>query len=103
MSWDFNQNDQGWLNKCAIGVLKEFVELSRVNNRLDALGKIFSSTYVGDKCVLWSFDSVSQRDVFIKNRGLWDDSFSAMVKWTDAAVPKSRLVWINVWGVPMSC
>ena len=31
MSWDIRQGEQEWLSRCAIGVLKSFTEVSRVN------------------------------------------------------------------------
>ncbi|TXG53871.1 hypothetical protein EZV62_019127 [Acer yangbiense] len=36
--WDFSKNDQVWLNKCAIGILKDFKDVSKVNDRLDSYG-----------------------------------------------------------------
>ncbi|KAK3199577.1 hypothetical protein Dsin_022992 [Dipteronia sinensis] len=38
MFWESQKQDQDWLKKCAIGVLKKFDEISKVNNRLSAEG-----------------------------------------------------------------
>ena len=46
MHWDFSQNDKDWLKKCAIGILKGFKEVSRVNDRLESFGCKFF-------CVSW--------------------------------------------------
>ena len=34
---------------------------------------------------------------------MWDDCFSSMVRWSDSLVVQARLVWINCWGIPLSC
>ena len=66
-------------------------------------GFTFSSSYLGDKSILWCLDSVSHKEAFIFNRFMWEDSFSAMVRWSESVIPQSRLAWINCWGAPLSC
>ncbi|KAK1578506.1 hypothetical protein Q3G72_030798 [Acer saccharum] len=102
MSWVNKDLNQEWLNICSIRVLKEFAAVSRVNNRLLRKGFGFSSSYIGDKCSLWTFESVVHREEFISCKGLWNDVFSSMVKWSDFIVPQARPVWFNIMGVPLS-
>ncbi|KAK0602078.1 hypothetical protein LWI29_030135 [Acer saccharum] len=102
MSWDFRKYDKAWLNRCAIGILKEFKEVSLVCRRLSLRDIAFSSLYLGDKSVLWTFESEFLRDRFIADRGEWGDCFSSMVRWSDSLVVQARLVWINCWGIPLS-
>ncbi|KAK3221599.1 hypothetical protein Dsin_008624 [Dipteronia sinensis] len=61
--WDSNLGDKGWLLKC--GVLKDFVNVYSVNHRLSSRGFSFSSSYLGDKSIVWCFDSEDQREAFI--------------------------------------
>ncbi|KAK0607747.1 hypothetical protein LWI29_019875 [Acer saccharum] len=103
MFWDYSLNDQVWLKKCAIGILKGFKDVSRVNHRLESLGCMFSSLYLGDKSILWVFDSEVSKERFIREKHLWEDYFSMMGRWFDNLVPQSRLAWVNVWGTPISC
>lgn len=95
--WDFSQKDQDWLKNCAIGILKGFKEVSRVNDHLESFGCKFFSMYLGDKSIMWCFESVLIKERFIKKKDLWDDCFSMMVRWSDHLVPQSRLTWVNVW------
>ncbi|KAK1567397.1 hypothetical protein Q3G72_011649 [Acer saccharum] len=101
MSWNSKDNEDKWLSKCAIGVLKEFVNISSVNHRLCSRGLSFSSKYMGDKRILWIFDSEVERDGFVQSQFLWDDKFNSMVKGSDPTTHHSRLVWINCEGVPL--
>ncbi|KAK0600462.1 hypothetical protein LWI29_015248 [Acer saccharum] len=103
MTWDFRQEEHEWLSRCAVGVLKDFVEVSRVNKRLIDAGIMFSSSYLGDKSILWCLDSISHKEAFIYDRFFWADSFSAMVKWSNSVVPQSRIACMNCRGVPLSC
>ncbi|KAK0598948.1 hypothetical protein LWI29_000973 [Acer saccharum] len=88
MTWDFRQEEHEWLSRCAVGVLKDFVKVSRVNKRLIDAGIMFSSSYLGDKSILWCLDSISHKETFIYDRFFWADSFYAMVKWSNSVVPR---------------
>ncbi|KAK1586237.1 hypothetical protein Q3G72_000449 [Acer saccharum] len=101
MSWNSKDNEDIWLSKCAIGVLKEFGNVYSVNHRLSTKGLSFSSKYLGDKSILWIFDSEEERDGFVQSRFLWDDKFIFMGKGTDPSMTHSRLAWINCEGVPL--
>ncbi|KAK0599277.1 hypothetical protein LWI29_003867 [Acer saccharum] len=103
MTWDFRQEEHEWLSRCAVGVLKDFVEVFRVNKRLIDAGIMFSSSYLRDKSILWCLDSISHKEAFIYDRFFWADSFSAMVKWSNSVVPQSRIACMNCRGVPLSC
>ncbi|KAK1577399.1 hypothetical protein Q3G72_021458 [Acer saccharum] len=102
MSWNEKGSSEEWLNRCAVGIMKEFASTTSVNQRLGSRGFSFTSSYVGEKSILWCFKSVKERDDFMRNRSLCDDVFSSMSRWSNAIVPKSRLVWINCIGVPLS-
>ncbi|KAK1556793.1 hypothetical protein Q3G72_012171 [Acer saccharum] len=103
MSWSRNQRDSEWLKKCAVGVLKVFSNVSFVNSKLSTRGFSFSSVFLGEKCVLWFFDMVVERDGFIRNKFFWEDCFVSMQSWTDSFLPKFRLAWVNCTGVLLSC
>ncbi|KAK1567360.1 hypothetical protein Q3G72_011288 [Acer saccharum] len=80
MSWNNYNNEDEWLSRCAMGVLKEFNNVLSVNTRLTSRGLSFSSTYLGDKSVLWVFDSEFVRDGFINNR-YWNEAFFLKIGW----------------------
>ncbi|KAK3224853.1 hypothetical protein Dsin_004715 [Dipteronia sinensis] len=100
---DFRKNDQVWLSCSAVGILKDFKEVSRVKTRLQNGGIEFTSTYLGDKCILWCFDCELIKDRFIKDRGLWDDCFSIMVGWSEVLSTHAKLAWINCKDIPIAC
>ncbi|KAK1554729.1 hypothetical protein Q3G72_016476 [Acer saccharum] len=103
MKWDGPQPSTGWLSKCAMGTLKTFSNISSVNQRLILRGFTFSSQFLGDKTIIWQFDSETDCIGFIKNRFFWDDCFTSMEKCPQDVVAKSRLAWIDVYGVPLNC
>ncbi|KAK1584306.1 hypothetical protein Q3G72_031799 [Acer saccharum] len=78
MRWKRQRVVDNWLSKCAVGVLKQFGNVSSVSKRLKDKGFRFSSSYAGDKSILWVFDSEDEKDVFMLNRFFWDDCFSSM-------------------------
>ncbi|KAK3221146.1 hypothetical protein Dsin_015116 [Dipteronia sinensis] len=102
MSWDSNIYDDNWLNKCAMGVLKKFANVSSVNHRLSLRGFSFSSVYLGDKSIVWCFDSNDDREAFVSNKFFWEDCFSYMLKWCNSLIPQARLVWLDCRGVPLN-
>ncbi|KAK3221094.1 hypothetical protein Dsin_015064 [Dipteronia sinensis] len=83
--------------------LRSFSSVLNVNKRLHSKGYLFSSSYYGDKCILWIFDSIEKMEDFVKNRFYWDDCFSSIVKWSEILTPQSRLVWLQVTGTPLNC
>ncbi|KAK2652393.1 hypothetical protein Ddye_012249 [Dipteronia dyeriana] len=101
MSWNDQNNEDEWLSRCVIGILKYFANVESVNLRLSSRGFSFSSTYLGDKLVLWCFDLDLERDGFVKNRFFWDDRFSPMAKWSSKFTPQACMVLIRCEGVPM--
>ncbi|KAK3218944.1 hypothetical protein Dsin_012914 [Dipteronia sinensis] len=103
MFWDGSKLEANWLSKCAVGVLKGFDNVSSVNYRLINRGVSFSASYLGDKFILWKFESEDDCLDFINNRFYWDDCFSLMEKWWFSLIARARPVWINFSGVPLSC
>ncbi|KAK1581639.1 hypothetical protein Q3G72_007620 [Acer saccharum] len=101
MSWNNYNNEDEWLSRCAVGVLKEFINVSSVNIWLRSRGLSFSSTFLGDKSVLWVFECEGERDSFINNRFFWDDRFISMSKWSESSNTQARLMWIDCVGVPL--
>ncbi|KAK3212283.1 hypothetical protein Dsin_016989 [Dipteronia sinensis] len=97
--WNGQKFKKEWLSRCAVGILKEF---SSVNSRLSSRGFMFSSSYLGDKLILWCFESAYEMEGFIMNRFFWDDIFLSVSIWSNAFVPQVRLAWINVKGIPAS-
>ncbi|KAK0576403.1 hypothetical protein LWI29_016889 [Acer saccharum] len=103
MKWEGNQHSTDWLFKSALGVLKQFSDLSTVNQRLLSRDFSFSSHFLGDKRIVWQFDSETDCIGFIKNRFFWDDCFMSMEFCPPDAVARSRLRWVDVYGVPLRC
>ncbi|KAK3170497.1 hypothetical protein Dsin_032528 [Dipteronia sinensis] len=54
MKWSSQEMDHVWIKRCAVGILKQFSDVSSVNQRLWCRGFKFSSAYIGDKSILWS-------------------------------------------------
>ncbi|KAK2642618.1 hypothetical protein Ddye_024381 [Dipteronia dyeriana] len=94
--------DEGWLKRSAVGVLKVFASVSKVNQSLTDRCISFSTLYFGDKSIVWVFKSESVRDRFTTNRNLWSNCLSSMVRSCDSATPQSRLCWISCVGVPLT-
>ncbi|KAK3205848.1 hypothetical protein Dsin_019894 [Dipteronia sinensis] len=90
MSWKRQALD--WLSRCAIGSLKEFSLVSNVNKRLKNRDFSFSSHYVGDRNILWCFDSEVEKEGFIRNRFFRDDCFTRMDNWSEKWTLKGKLV-----------
>ncbi|KAK1559892.1 hypothetical protein Q3G72_019603 [Acer saccharum] len=103
VAWKKNHNAELGLSRCAIGVFKDFISISPVSSRLAKRDIPFSASYVGDKYVLWRFESEVDMVGFIKNRFFWDDCFTSMSRWFESWTPKRKLAWINTYGVPLSC
>ncbi|KAI9159972.1 hypothetical protein LWI28_003879 [Acer negundo] len=103
MKWEGSHLTAGWFSKTALGVLKQFLDISTVNQRLLFRGFSFSSQFLGDKNIIWQFDEESDCIGFIKNRFFWDDCFVSIELCTQEAVARSRLMWIEVHVVPLRC
>lgn len=103
MSWSRKLNNGGWFSKCTVGILKEFSSISSVNHRLSSRGYTFSDAYLWNKCVIWSFESESDKDGFMNNRFFLDDCFLSMEKCFENFNPKARLAWIKFSGIPLQC
>lgn len=100
--WDGDKNNVSWLSKCAVGTLKRIDKVFRTNQRLVSRGYVFKASYLGEKFILWRFDSESACKSFINNRPLWEDNFSVMEEWSSKVVVEARPMWVNFLGVPMS-
>ncbi|KAK1571163.1 hypothetical protein Q3G72_012814 [Acer saccharum] len=103
MSWKSEKGVEEWLSRCAVGVLKKFANISSVSKRLSNKGISFSSSYIGDKSILYCFDSEIDKDSFLSNRFFWDDCFSSFSRWSEILIPQTRLAWIEVSRVPLHC
>ncbi|KAK1583841.1 hypothetical protein Q3G72_027518 [Acer saccharum] len=75
--WNGAYEDNTWLSKCAIRVLKRFDKYGVSNPKKDCTSFII--------------------DIF-----LWEDSFSIMENGSSKAVATSRIAWINFMGVLLS-
>ncbi|KAK1572422.1 hypothetical protein Q3G72_032449 [Acer saccharum] len=100
-NWDGARDDASWLSKCAVGTLMRFDKVSKVNQHLANRGITFNSLYIGEKFILWRFNSEQDCEFFIKNSFIWEDSFLSMEQWSSSMVASSRLAWINIMGVPL--
>ncbi|KAK1591497.1 hypothetical protein Q3G72_008667 [Acer saccharum] len=105
MSWGGHNRMDDWLSKSAVGTLKQFESVESVNQKLEARGFNFSSTFMGGKQIVWSFESTCDRDGFISNSFFWRDCFSSMEAWKEQVRSSSldKIRWIDIHGVPLSC
>ncbi|KAK3228033.1 hypothetical protein Dsin_007895 [Dipteronia sinensis] len=55
--WSAQRIDDVWLKRSVVGILKHFSDISSVNNQLSSRGFLFSSAFIGDKNILWSFET----------------------------------------------
>ena len=65
MSLVRRRGNVNWLKMSDVGVLKTFSSSSSRNSRLSSKGYIFSSNYLGDKYIVWSFEYENERECFI--------------------------------------
>ncbi|KAK0600843.1 hypothetical protein LWI29_018888 [Acer saccharum] len=105
MSWmgDTENEVEDWLSRSAIGKLKEFSSLIQVNKNLEDRGINFSSSYMGGKNVVWTFESCYDRVGFINNGFLWRNCFASMIEWKESWSNSTKLKWIDIYGVPLIC
>ncbi|KAK1582334.1 hypothetical protein Q3G72_014056 [Acer saccharum] len=101
--WKGQKEGDGWLRKCAVGVLNRFSSISRVNNHLEERDFAFSSTFLGGRRILWQFESEVECEGLIRNSFFWTDCFRSMEKWSDMLKYDVRTVWVDLWGIPLSC
>ncbi|KAK2654263.1 hypothetical protein Ddye_014119 [Dipteronia dyeriana] len=100
MSWNNNKKEETWLSSCTVGILKEFSNASSVNKRLLSRGLFFFSSYLGDKCILWRFNSDLENESIIENRpcprkikvAYGEDSFTLRIFEDEARVD---LAWLD--------
>lgn len=71
ISWCGSKEEEEWMSRCAMGTLKSFMNLENINQRLESRGFSFSSSFLGDNRVLWSFENEWDRDGFLRNRFFW--------------------------------
>ncbi|KAK2654770.1 hypothetical protein Ddye_014626 [Dipteronia dyeriana] len=84
MPWSRPKEVDEWVSRCAVGIFREFSHVKTVNQRLDSCGFRFYSSYLGDKSILWVFESECKREGFIKNSLFWNDCFCSMTRWCDS-------------------
>ncbi|KAK3231055.1 hypothetical protein Dsin_002936 [Dipteronia sinensis] len=101
--WHGQHSDKDWLRKCAVGELKEFSKITRVHDKLSSRGFPFSTSYLGGKMIIWSFDKECDREGFIKNKFFWEDTFSSMnvCSSSKSFLYHLQLYWVNIKGVPL--
>ena len=99
MFWKKQLTTETRLSRCAIGVLKDFSFVSSVNRRLINIDFSFSFLYLGDKSVLWCFNSKVDKEGFIKIRFFWDDCFLLCQDGVMHGYPKRS--WLGL--VSMEC
>ncbi|KAI9185837.1 hypothetical protein LWI28_011181 [Acer negundo] len=89
VKWDGEYTDSKWLDSCAVGVLKSFSDVPFCRMALENRNVVSSSYYFGDKNVLWAFESINDRVVFIRNRFLWEVGEPLLVE--DDTLKRKRL------------
>ncbi|KAK3206392.1 hypothetical protein Dsin_020438 [Dipteronia sinensis] len=94
-----NLTESKWLDICAIGRLKELSNVSAVNKRLMDRGFRFTTSYMGGKSVLWSFESVYEKEGFIKN--IFWDTFMVMEEGSVTLENQPKPVWISIARLPL--
>ncbi|KAK1560813.1 hypothetical protein Q3G72_031090 [Acer saccharum] len=103
MAWTQSIAEDDWLYRSAVGDLRIFSSVESVNRKLESRGFAFSSTYLGGKGIVWTFESTCERDGFIRNSFFWKDSFVLMSSWKDSIQGRFMLKWIDEYGVLLNC
>ncbi|KAI9197006.1 hypothetical protein LWI28_028949 [Acer negundo] len=67
MSWIGSEEDIFWLSRSVVRWPKQFSSIESVNRKLDSRGFNYSSSYLGGKGVVWTFESECGRDGFFNN------------------------------------
>jgi hypothetical protein len=82
MAWvrDKEIEVEDWLSRSAIRKLKEFGSIDQVSRNLEVRGVEFSFSYMGGKCIVWTFGSTYDRVGFINNGFFWRNCFSTMME-----------------------
>ncbi|KAI9185036.1 hypothetical protein LWI28_003549 [Acer negundo] len=101
MFWNSHQREDHWLRKCVVGVLKSFSTVECVCNRLASRGFHFSAHFVGNKRVMWRFETELDKEGFMNNNFFWKDCFVSMRIWFENLDASLCLVWINCSGIPL--
>ncbi|KAK1567521.1 hypothetical protein Q3G72_013153 [Acer saccharum] len=105
MTWSTSNAVYEWSSRSAIGVLRNFSPIEMVNQKLEDRGFVFSSTVMGGKNIIWTFENPCDRDGFVNNSFFWRECFSSMKAWSsqEQMVNSSKMRWVDVHGVPVSC
>ncbi|KAK1565052.1 hypothetical protein Q3G72_017703 [Acer saccharum] len=105
MTWsgDLEVDTEDWISRSAFGKLREFASVEMVNKNLEDRGIVYSAAYMGGKYVVWTFESSFDRDGFINNGFLWRKCFSTMSEGRATWNNCSKLIWVDIYGVPLSC
>ncbi|KAI9180216.1 hypothetical protein LWI28_002421 [Acer negundo] len=103
MSWKIQNEAEELLARSAIKVLRDFFDVNLVELKLEARCFAFTSTYLGGKSVVWTFESEMDKDGFIRNRFFWSDNFISMSIWSESSVSLDRPRWLEVYNVPLHC
>ncbi|KAK1577531.1 hypothetical protein Q3G72_022564 [Acer saccharum] len=82
MAWNCHNNEDGWLSRCVVGILKDFSSISSVNLRLRSKAFTFSSMYLEETLLKRRFD----RAAFSM-----DSSWLENMLWLQAVIPQSDL------------
>ena len=77
MSWLGSSEVEDWLSRSAMGVLKYFGSVDPVNKKLEDRGFLFSTSFMGGKSIVWTFESSYERDGFVKNSFFSGESVSS--------------------------
>ncbi|KAK1553710.1 hypothetical protein Q3G72_002440 [Acer saccharum] len=102
VKWEEEIFDSSWISLCAVGVFKKFFDVSSMIKRCSERNIQLSSFYLGDKNILWRFNSVEVRNTFIRRRDLWEDFFSFVGGRSCAVTPQYRLSWVEFSGIPLN-
>ncbi|KAK3199260.1 hypothetical protein Dsin_022675 [Dipteronia sinensis] len=99
---DRKTEDKKWIEGSAVGVLRDFASVTKVNKRLTDRGFGFSSRYLGGKSVMWSFETEHESESFINSKFFWNYTFITMEKGSSKLISQDSPVWINISGISMS-
>ncbi|KAK4855762.1 hypothetical protein QYF36_010589 [Acer negundo] len=73
MSWIGSEEDIFWLSRSVVRWPKQFSSIESVNRKLDSRGFNYSSSYLGGKGVVWTFES--ECDIYGVLLHCWCNSF----------------------------
>ncbi|KAM0004092.1 hypothetical protein Hdeb2414_s0255g00849051 [Helianthus debilis subsp. tardiflorus] len=85
-----------------VGRVSDLKKLAKLRVWLHLIGQSkVGIRYIGGLWVLLVFDSSVCMDEFLRAREVWKVCFNSLEKWEAQLLPKERLAWVKILGLPL--